>query len=244
MENQGKKNLKINSQNLNAIFIDSISDVLATSAVLLSFVFSKYTTLSLDGIAGIIVAVFIGYNGISIFLNTLNSLVGTQPESALYEEITKFINSFQEIIGVHDLIIHDYGPETKLSSVHVEMSSDYSFNEAHSIIDNIENIVKEKYDMNLLIHVDPVEETCSTTNIAKNIILKIIERYSYIKDLHDFRVVNERGKDVIVFDMVVDGNLSINEIDVLNQNITNDFNSVNNNYRLIINIEKENTFIH
>jgi cation diffusion facilitator family transporter len=239
-----KLNEKIQSQNLNAVFFDSIADVFATSLVIISIIFNDFSLFSLDGAAGVIVALFIGYTGVQIFKDTLNSLIGTQPETELSAEIKNYILDFDGIQGVHDLIIHDYGPETKIATIHTEMSSCFSFIEAHNIIDNIENSVKEKYDINLLIHVDPIDNSCIDTIISRDMINQITDKYKSIINIHDFRVVNERGKKVVIFDMVVDIDLSDTDIENLRKEITNSFMLKNKGYRIIINIEKEDVFIH
>lgn len=238
-----KLNTMITSKNIDAILLDSIADILATSTVLLSFILSKYSDFSFDGIAGVMVALFIGYNGFSLMKDTVNSLIGTRPEDKLYTDIQDFILSFENIVGAHDLRIHDYGPETKLCTVHVEMSSHHSFVYAHTLIDNIEIEIKDKYGIDLLIHVDPIDESCNATIFAKEKLEKIIESYDSIKEIHDFRIVNERGKKAVVFDMVVDEKMNSSNVEKLKDMIRLDFYNIDKSYKLIIKTEKENTFV-
>ncbi|MBV1756253.1 MAG: cation diffusion facilitator family transporter [Dethiosulfatibacter sp.] len=237
-------NRKIDSHNLDAIFVDSVADVLATSVVLISFILSKYTVFSFDGIAGIFVGLFIGYNGVTILKETLNAIIGSPPKAEEYYNIVNFIKKFDSIDGVHDLIIHDYGPETKLATIHVEMSCDYTFSDAHAIIDTIENRVKEKFGVELVIHIDPVEDACDSTQINKEILEKITSDYDSIKDVHDFRIVNERGQKIIVFDVVVVDTLNNKDIEALRNDIIEKFNENSDFYRIVVNIEKEDTFIY
>jgi cation diffusion facilitator family transporter len=237
-------NKKIDSHNLDAIFVDSVADVLATSVVLLSFVVSKYTAFSFDGIAGVLVGLFIGYNGITILKETLNAIIGSPPKAEEYYNIVNYIKKFESIDGVHDLIIHDYGPETKLATIHVEMSSEYTFSDAHAIIDTIENRVKEKFGVELVIHIDPIEDACDSTQINKEILDKITMGYDCIKDVHDFRIVNERGQKIIVFDVVVIDTLNNKDMQELRKDIIEKFNENNDFYRVVVNIEKEDTFIY
>lgn len=238
-----KLNTLIRSKNIDAILLDSIADILATSTVLLSFFLSRYSHFPFDGIAGILVALFIGYNGISLMKDTINSLIGTRPEEKLYTDIQNFILSFENIVGAHDLRIHDYGPETKLCTVHVEMSAHHSFVYAHTLIDNVENKIKDKYGIDLLIHVDPIDESCHVTSFAKEILEEIIKNYDSIKGIHDFRVVNERGIKTAIFDMVVKENLNFPDVVKLKEQIKIDFYKIDKNYKLIIRTEKEDTFI-
>jgi cation diffusion facilitator family transporter len=237
-------NKKIDSHNLDAIFVDSVADVLATSVVLTSFVVSKYTAFSFDGFAGILVGLFIGYNGITILKETFNAIIGSPPKAEEYYNIVNYIKKFEGIDGVHDLIIHDYGPETKLATIHVEMSSEHTFSEAHAIIDTIENRVKEKFGVELVIHIDPIEDACDSTQINKEILDRITMGYDCIKDVHDFRIVNERGQKIIVFDVVVIDTLNNKDMQALRKDIIRKFNENNDFYRVVVNIEKEDTFIY
>lgn len=238
-----KLNTIITSKNIDAVLIDSIADILATLTVLLSFILSRYSRFPFDGIAGVLVALFIGYNGFSLIKGTVNSLIGTKPEEKLFTDIENFILSFDNIEGAHDLRIHDYGPETKLCTVHVEMSAHHSFVYAHTLIDNIENEIKDKYGIDLLIHVDPIDKSCPATSYAKEKIEKILKNYKFIKGIHDFRVVNERGKKVVIFDMIIEDKMKPSDIVNLKEKIEMDFYNIDNSYKLIIKTKKENTFI-
>jgi divalent metal cation (Fe/Co/Zn/Cd) transporter len=212
--------------------------------VLTSFVVSKYTAFSFDGFAGILVGLFIGYNGITILKETFNAIIGSPPKAEEYYNIVNYIKKFEGIDGVHDLIIHDYGPETKLATIHVEMSSEHTFSEAHAIIDTIENRVKEKFGVELVIHIDPIEDACDSTQINKEILDRITMGYDCIKDVHDFRIVNERGQKIIVFDVVVIDTLNNKDMQALRKDIIRKFNENNDFYRVVVNIEKEDTFIY
>lgn len=238
-----KLNALIESKNIDAVLLDSIADILATSTVLLSFILSRYSSFPFDGIAGILVALFIGYNGLSLIKDTVNSLIGTQPDEKLFTDIQDFILGFENIVGAHDLRIHDYGPETKLCTVHVEMSAQHSFVYAHTLIDSIENEIKDKYGIDLLIHVDPIDESCNATSFAKEKLEEILEKYDNVKGIHDFRVVNERGRKVAVFDMVVDDKMKASEVEKMKEKIEMDFYNIDKSYKLVIKTEKESTFV-
>jgi len=237
-------NKKIASYNLNAIFIDSVADVMATSLVLLSFILAGHVSFPVDGFAGILVGLFIAYNGIQIFKDTLNSLIGPPPKTEFYDELINHIKSFDHITGVHDLIIHDYGPETKLSTIHVEMASTFTFSEAHNIIDAIENSVKESFGIELVIHVDPVQDHNNQTFLFQHILDTIKSDYSSILNIHDFRIVNERGKKVVIFDVLVQDTMTNFDIKKLRKEILQRFHHHCPDYRVIINIEKEDTFVY
>jgi cation diffusion facilitator family transporter len=238
-----KLNTLISSKNIDAVLLDSIADILATATVLLSFILSRYSNFPFDGIAGILVALFIGFNGINLIKDTVNSLIGSRPDDKLYTDIQNFILSFDKIVGAHDLRIHDYGPETKLCTVHVEMSAQHSFVFAHTLIDSIENEIKDKYGIDLLIHVDPIDESCNATSFAKEKVEEILNNYESVKGIHDFRVVNERGRKAVVFDMVVDDKMKHADVEKMKERIEMDFYKIDKSYKLIIKTEKENTFV-
>ncbi len=237
-------NTMMHSYNLDAIFLDSIGDVLATFVVLISVILSTFFDFPFDPLAGIGVALFIGYNGVTILKNTVNALIGTRPQSDLTQEMTDFIKGFKEIEGLHDLIIHDYGPETKLATIHVEMSCDYSFIEAHAVIDTIENQVKEQFGIDLVIHVDPIQEKCEGVLSYQQMIESLLSHYEQVIEAHDFRVVSERGAPIIVFDVVVQNTLSYKEIEKLKKQLNKDFKTLKSPYHFTFNIETKDTFIY
>ena len=123
------------------------------------------------------------------------------------------------------------------------MSAHHSFVYAHTLIDNIENEIKDKYGIDLLIHVDPIDESCHVTSFAKEKLEEILKNYDSIKGMHDFRVVNERGKKTVVFDMVVEDKMKTSDVVKLREKIEMDFYKIDKSYKLVIKIEKENTFI-
>ena len=158
----GRLGVQIGSSTLKAVSVDSRNDALTTGAVLVSAALSRFAGISLDGWAGLGVAIFILYNGVGLVRETISPLVGEAPSQELVEHISGKITSYQGVLGLHDLIIHDYGPESRYASAHVEMPSDWDPLVTHGIIDTIERDFLEDDRIHLIIHYDPVAPECNT----------------------------------------------------------------------------------
>ena len=148
---------KINSATLLAASQDSLNDVLATTATLCSLILSLYTDLPVDGIMGTIVSIIVLKAGIEIFKDTVNPLLGMAPDKELIKDIEQYILSFPEALGIHDLMMHDYGPGRRFLSLHVEVDRNDDIMAAHDAIDIIERAVLDKYHILTTIHMDPVD---------------------------------------------------------------------------------------
>lgn len=150
---------KITSTALTAVAADSRNDALATMAVLISALISKYFAINLDGWAGLGVSIFIIYNGVMLIKETLSPIIGEAPPDELVENITNKIRSYEYILGVNDLIIHDYGPEKQYASAHVMMPSEIDPVEGHEYIDNIEEDILDSFNVQLVIHYVPIDKS-------------------------------------------------------------------------------------
>lgn len=152
----GNLSVRINSSALKAVAVDSRNDAITTSAVLLSALVSRYAGVALDGWAAVGVALFIIHNGIGLLKETISPLIGEAPSEELVEYILERIASYEKVLGIHDLIIHDYGPDRRYVSVHVEMPADADPLVTHEIIDAIERDFLENDGIHLIIHYDPI----------------------------------------------------------------------------------------
>lgn len=152
------KNLgqKINSTALIAVSVDSRNDAIATSAVLITAFISQFANIKLDGWASLGVAIFIIYNGVILIKETISPILGESPSDELVNYITKKIESYECVIGLHDLIVHDYGPGKQYASAHLELSSDINPLVSHAVLDKIEKEFLEKDNIHMVIHYDPV----------------------------------------------------------------------------------------
>lgn len=208
---------KINSEALIATAKDSLNDTVATTAILITVVVSKFVNLpfNLDALMGVFVALFILYSGITSAKTTLDQILGTPPEKELIDEIENTILSFEEFVGLHDLIVHNYGHGRQFASIHVEVPHDSDIVKCHEQIDLCENLIKEKLGISIVIHMDPIDT--NDENIAKtreqlsNAITVIHEKLT----LHDFRMTPATDKQTnLIFDVVVPSDLKLSHKDL------------------------------
>lgn len=193
----------ISSATLQATAMDSLSDVAATSAVMIGMLVYYFFHLNIDGYMGIIVAAFILYTGITTAKETLNPLIGTAPPYDLIEEIKKEVLSYPGILGVHDLIVHSYGAEKKLISLHAEVSAQSDILQIHDVIDTIERDMKQKFMCDAVIHMDPIDMEDEQTKQLYHQIKLTVKNIDDSFNIHDFRVVKSMGEVKIFFDVAV-----------------------------------------
>ena len=194
---------QINSKALEATAIDSRNDVITTAAVLLASVISHFTGFNLDGYMGVIVSVFIFISGINLVKETLDPLLGQPPTKEMFETIEKKILSYDNVLGVHDLMVHSYGPNTYFASAHIEMDAKIDVLVCHDIMDQIERDFKSELNIHLVVHLDPTILDSPEINELKEMVNDIICEIDRDLTFHDFRVVvGEENKNVL-FDVVV-----------------------------------------
>jgi divalent metal cation (Fe/Co/Zn/Cd) transporter len=194
---------QINSKALEATAIDSRNDVITTAAVLLASVISHFTGFNLDGYMGLIVSVFIFISGINLVKETLDPLLGQPPTKEMFETIEQKILSYDNVLGVHDLMVHSYGPNTYFASAHIEMDAKIDVLVCHDIMDQIERDFKSELNIHLVVHLDPTILDSPEINELKEMVNDIICEIDRDLTFHDFRVVvGEENKNVL-FDVVV-----------------------------------------
>ena len=198
--NLGKR---IRSTTLRAASADSRNDVVATSAVLAGGLIGRFSGLNIDGYVGLAVAVFILYSGVMIGKETVSPLLGTQADENLVERISQIVLSHDKILGIHDLLVHDYGPGQCFASLHAEISADEELLKSHDIIDDIECDVLEELNVHLVIHYDPVVTNDSEWNEMRQVTERIINEISPLISMHDFRLVKGANQTKLVFDLAV-----------------------------------------
>lgn len=195
---------KINSSALKAASVDALGDVFTSSAVAISFLASKFTDLPIDGYLGALVAIFITISGIKLVIETINPLLGEAPDKELVSKIKEMVLSYDHISGVHDLIVHNYGPGRCMASIDAEIPADLSFMEIHEIIDTAEREISKKLNIYLVIHMDPVGVVDDECKEVYNEIQKIINYNPLIKSIHDFRISNDGENQKLFFHVVAD----------------------------------------
>ena len=194
---------QIDSKALEATAIDSRNDVITTAAVLVASVISHFTGFNLDGYMGVIVSIFILISGINLVKETLNPLLGQPPTKEMFESIEKKILSYDNVLGVHDLMVHSYGPNTYFASAHIEMDAKIDVLVCHDIMDQIERDFKSDLNIHLVVHLDPTILDSPEINELKEMVTGIINEIDEDLTFHDFRVVvGEENKNVL-FDVVV-----------------------------------------
>ncbi len=207
---------RIRSGAIEATAADSRNDVIATAAVLVSSIVSHLTSLQLDGIIGIGVALFILYSGFCLVKDTLAPLLGKAPDAEEVEKIRERILSYPGVLGTHDLMIHDYGPGRQFASVHVEMAAENDVKESHDVIDNIERGFSRD-GLNLVVHFDPIvtkdEAVYDIRHWLAEEVLKIDPRLT----IHDLRIVNGPTHTNLIFDCVVPTGFSTPDREVKKQ---------------------------
>lgn len=194
---------KLGSAAMRATAIDSLSDTCATTAVLVGAVVGKFTGLQIDGWCGILVGLFIFYAGISAAKETLNPLLGQPPEEEFVRQIQEIVLAHEEICGVHDLLVHDYGPGRRIISLHAEVPAEGNILELHDVVDNAEMELKKKLSCEAVIHMDPVVTEDAYILQLKDTVSKLIKEIDPVITMHDFRVVSGRSHTNLIFDVVV-----------------------------------------
>ena len=230
---------RINSPVMMATAQDSRSDVIATSAAVIGLTASLFTTLPIDGAMGIVVSIFIIKGGFGIVKDTVDDLIGKPADHELIKKIEDIVTAPDKIIGVHDLVVHDYGPGKKLASCHAEVRSDENFVAAHDVIDSIERDIFKKLGIMMTIHMDPVDVDNEQTNACR----KAVEEYAAQLDprlrIHDFRLVPGDTHTNLVFDIVVPYDCKYSESE-LKEKLSQLMNaSKDTRYYLVITIDRD-----
>lgn len=194
---------KINSTALYATSVDSRNDVISTCAVLLGCLVNYLFGLNIDGYVGLAVAIFILYSSVGIAKDTISPLLGQQADDELVDKITELVLSHEKVLGVHDLLVHDYGPGRCYASAHVELSADEDPMACHDIIDDIECDVLETMNVHFVIHYDPVVQNDAEQNEMRRTVGEIVRELNPAFSIHDFRIVRGSAQSKLVFDLAV-----------------------------------------
>lgn len=228
----------IDSSALVATSFDSRNDILATTSVLIATVITALTGFNLDGYMGVAVALFIMYSGGKLIMETTSPLLGNAPSEELVRRIYKKIQSYDGIVGLHDLSVHNYGVGKCFASVHCEVSVEQDIMVSHDIIDNIERDFLKDMDIHMVIHLDPVITDDERTNELKAEVKKAIERISDQIGMHDFRVVCGVTHSNLIFDIVVPFEFRISDAELI-ELITDKIRDIDPSYRAVITVDHD-----
>lgn len=190
----------IQSKTLQATSQDSLNDVLTTVAVLLSAIVEWFTGWRVDGYVGFLIALYIIYSGIKMVMEFIAELLGQRPNEEELEQINALLGEYPEILGYHDLLVHNYGPQKRFASVHIEVDDRWSLNQAHEVINQIEKDFLEQLDVSLVCHIDPVAVQNADFQEKHRTIEAIVANVDERLRMHDFRVISPES---ISFDLVV-----------------------------------------
>lgn len=193
---------KINSVAMKATATDSFCDGISTSLVLVSIIISRFTTLPIDGIAGIIVSGFIIFGGIDAAKDTIGPLLGSAPSKEFVASIEKVVMAHKPIVGIHDIVVHDYGPGRMMISLHAEVPGDGNIFELHDVIDMAENDVSKQFCCHTVIHMDPVDLHNKQLSLFKGIIKTELKNLNSELKAHDIRIVPGVTHTNLIFDVV------------------------------------------
>lgn len=229
---------KINSAAMRATSLDSLSDACATTVVLVSALIAEVFHVRIDGWCGALVGLFIFYTGINAAKETLDPLLGQPPEKEFVEEVERLVKQEKTVRGIHDLVVHDYGPGRLMISLHAEVPADRNILELHDMIDNLEKQIGEKMGCETVIHMDPVvvgnpliEELKKT---EKGILAEIDSKLS----LHDFRVVMGPTHTNLIFDVVIPFKYKLSDEELVEQLKSRTRELLGEEYFLVVKVDK------
>lgn len=194
------------NQNMKATMQDSLNDCFATGATIISLLVSAFTKFNIDGYIGIGVAVIIFLAGYDIIKDIISNLLGKAPDEEFVKQIEDMMLEEEYIVGVHDLIIHDYGPGKTIVSAHAEVPADKNIMEIHDVIDNVEKKISKELKIAICIHMDPIVTNDSEVSKYRDIVAEIIKNYSSDFSFHDFRMVKGPTHTNLIFDLVTPKN--------------------------------------
>lgn len=229
--------VKIDSAAMMATAADSLSDTLATTVVLISSLVSELTGLHIDGWCGVLVGLFICYAGFQAAKDTISPLLGQPPEKEFVDHISRIVLSYEGILGIHDLIVHNYGPGRIMISLHAEVPAAGDLLEMHDTIDNIERQLQKELHCSAVIHMDPVKNDDPQTQELKEIITGYVREIDPQIGIHDFRIVQGPTHTNIIFDVLVPFHFKMSDPEIrsfLQQKIRR----LNEAYFAVINIDK------
>jgi len=232
--NLGKR---INSSVMQATAADSLADMMATTAVLASTIISPLIGFQLDGYMGIAVAIIIIISAIKILKDMLDTLLGKMPSSELIDMIVTYIRKYPGVIGIHDLVVHDYGPGRCFVSVHVEVDARVDVLDSHDLIDNIEQDFTRELGMPLVIHMDPIVIDDPFVSQMYQLTKQIVKKVDNTISMHDFRVVKGATHSNLIFDVTVPFECKKDESQIIEE-ITCEIKAININLHAVITVDR------
>ena len=230
----------INSKVLKAAASDSLNDVIATSAVIVSSIAGHNLGLNIDGYIGAVVSVMIMIVGIRLAIETVNVLLGSAPDLETIKNLENLITKSDYVLGIHDLIVHDYGPGRQFASVHAEVGDKENIMTIHEEIDDLEQEAMRKYGIELVIHMDPIASDSEVLNNAKSLVLGIVKSLGDYS-IHDFRMTDGENRVNLIFDLVVPASMTKKDRECLVATIKAALKEEDKKYFAVIQIDNDYT---
>lgn len=229
---------KIDSTAMRAVSVDSLTDAIATSAVLLGVLAAHFLQWQLDGWLGLLVALFIMYTGFSTIRDSLSPLLGQAPDPAFVREVEDIVLGHVPVMGVHDLIIHDYGPGRCIISLHAEVPASANFLEIHDVIDHIELELRSRFGCDATIHADPIAIEDEETLRLFQQVCALAASIDPAVTIHDFRMVEGPTHTNLVFDVRVPYKFRVADAEVA-QRIRDGVQSIDSRYFAVLRVERD-----
>ncbi len=233
-----KVSKKINSMIIKATSVDSLSDAVATSAVLVSMIISHMTGFITDGYMGIIVSAFIFIAGIRILAETKNSILGSAPDPEIVEEICRITSEYGEILGIHDMIVHNYGPGNTIASLHAEVDGSENVFVTHDVIDNLEKRLFSELGVRATVHMDPIVTDDVRVNALRAEVLEAVKQTNEALNIHDFRFVEGRTHSNLIFDISAPFELKMSDAEI-KRGVSDLISRIDPNYFTVITIDRQ-----
>ena len=231
---------KLNAPAMLATAADSLSDSVATTAVLIATLVGRFSGLMIDGWCGILVAAFILWSGFNAAKDTINPLLGTPPTHEFVDQIKHLVMAHPAIIGIHDLIVHDYGPGRVMISRHAEVSASENVLELHDEIDNVESELREKLGCEAVIHMDPIVTDDGITEETRERVAALVHCIDDAINIHDFRMVAGPSHTNVIFDAVVPYGFRLTDSEV-EEKIKTAVRTLDGNYFAVVKVERSYT---
>lgn len=229
----------INSAVMRATAQDSINDVATTGAVVLSSALAPFLPFPVDGVVGLLLSLLILYSGFGIAKDTITLLLGTKADPELVKKIAGLVMQGEGIVGVHDLIVHDYGPGRTMASVHAEVPDDINIVKIHESIDAMEHRIYQELGIEIVIHCDPISVSCERTNDLMNQVKEVVHQVNPAFHIHDFRLTDGQNRINLIFDMVVPCELSEEDRTKAVEQVSSAMSKIDPRYRCVIQIDNE-----
>ena len=228
---------KIGSSAMRATAQDSLNDTIATAAVLLCLIFAKLTNINIDAYCGLAVSGFILFSGLRAVKETMDPLLGTPPSEEFIKDIENIVHSYEGVSGIHDLIVHDYGPARTMISLHAEVPCDADLLATHDMIDNIEKELREHLNCDAVIHMDPIATNDELTTSVREKVAALVTCIDSALTIHDFRMVTGPTHTNVIFDVVIPYGFKKTD-DEIRKNIETIVKSIDTNYYSVVNIDR------